>query len=67
MDFCTYDHILDTTWITDKKLLQFKLSKSGQILCVDIKDWFSQARSQLMLEKVQRRATKFILGDYSMD
>ena len=26
---------LDTIWITDKKLLHFKLSKSGQILCVD--------------------------------
>ena len=30
-----YDDILDTIWITDKKLLHFKLSKSGQILCVD--------------------------------
>ena len=28
-------HILDASWITDKKLLHFKLSKSGQTLCVD--------------------------------
>ena len=34
MDFCTYD-ILDTIWITDKKLLHFKLSKLGQILHVN--------------------------------
>ena len=31
MDFCIYDDILDTIWITDKKLLHFKLSKSGQL------------------------------------
>ena len=30
-----YDEILDTIQITDKKLLHFKLSKSGQILHVD--------------------------------
>ena len=35
MDFCIYDNILNTIWITDKKLLHFKLSKSGQILHVD--------------------------------
>ena len=35
MDFCTYDDILDTIPITDKKLLHFKPSKSGQILRVD--------------------------------
>ena len=35
MEFCTYDDILNTIWITDKKLLHFKLSKSGQILRVD--------------------------------
>ena len=35
MDFCIYDDILNAIWITDKKLLHFKLSKSGQILCVD--------------------------------
>ena len=35
MDFCIYDDILDTILITDKKLLHFKLSKSGHILCVD--------------------------------
>ena len=35
MEFCTYDDILDTIWITDRKLLHFKLSKSGQILSVD--------------------------------
>ena len=29
----TYDDILDKIWIADKKL-HFKLSKSGQILCV---------------------------------
>ena len=32
MDFDTYDDILVEIWITNKKLLQFKLSKSGQIL-----------------------------------
>ena len=31
----TYDDILNTTLITNKKLLHFKLSLSGQILCVD--------------------------------
>ena len=35
MDFCIYDDILATILITDKKLLHFKLSKSGQILRVD--------------------------------
>ena len=30
-----YDDILDTIQLTDKKLLHFKLSKSGQILRVD--------------------------------
>ena len=35
MDFCIYDDILDTIGITDKKLLHFKPSKSGQILHVD--------------------------------
>ena len=35
MDFYIYDDILDMMQITDKKLLHFKLSKSGQILCVD--------------------------------
>ena len=43
MDFCIYDDILDTRQITDKKSLHFKLSKSGQILCVE--DRFSQAWS----------------------
>ena len=32
---CLYDDILDTIWITNKKLLHFKLSKSGQILRID--------------------------------
>ena len=35
MDFCIYDDILDMLEITDKKLLHFKLSKSGQNLRVD--------------------------------
>ena len=35
MDFYIYDDILDMIQITDKKLLQFKLSQSGQILRVD--------------------------------
>ena len=35
MDFCIYDDILRTIQVTDKKLLHFKLSKSGQILRVD--------------------------------
>ena len=35
MEFCICDYILDTIQITDKKLLPFKLSKSGQILRVD--------------------------------
>ena len=35
MDFCIYNEILDTNWITDKKLLHFKLSKLGRILYVD--------------------------------
>ena len=30
-----HDDIIDTIWITDKKLLHFKLSKSGKILRVD--------------------------------
>ena len=28
-------HIIDTIWITDKKLLHFRLSKLGQILRID--------------------------------
>ena len=35
MDCCTYNDILDTIWITDKKLLHFKLSNPGQILHID--------------------------------
>ena len=35
MDLCIYDDILNTIQITDKMLLHFKLSKSGQILRVD--------------------------------
>ena len=35
MEFCIYDDILDVIQVTDKKLLHFKLSKSGQILSVD--------------------------------
>ena len=35
MDFCIYDDILDMMQISDKMLLLFKLSKSGQILRVD--------------------------------
>ena len=41
MDFNIYDDILVTIWITDKKLLHFKLSNLGQILHVD------QARSHI--------------------
>ena len=35
MDCCIYDDTLDTTQITDRKLLYVELSKSGQILHVD--------------------------------
>ena len=35
MVFSIYDDILDTIQITDRTLLHFKLSKSGQVLCVD--------------------------------
>ena len=35
MDFCMYDDISDMIQITGKKLLHFKLSKSGQFLHVD--------------------------------
>ena len=35
MDFGIYGGILGTIQITDKKLLHFKLAKSGQILRVD--------------------------------
>ena len=35
MGFCIYDDILDTILITDKMLVHFKLSRSGQILNVD--------------------------------
>ena len=35
MDLCIYVDTLDAIRITDIKLLHFKLSKSGQILCVD--------------------------------
>ena len=47
MDFCIYDENLDTIQLTDKKLLHFKLSKSGQILHVD--KTFSQARLHILL------------------
>ena len=36
MGFCIHDDILNTIQITDKRLLHFKLKKSGQILHVDI-------------------------------
>ena len=35
MDFCIYDDILLMIHVINKKLLHFKLSKSGQILHVD--------------------------------
>ena len=35
MDFCIYDDILHMIQITDKKLLHFKLSESGQFLRVE--------------------------------
>ena len=35
IDSCKYDDILHTIWITDTKLLHFRLSKLGQILRVD--------------------------------
>ena len=35
MDVCIHDNILDTIQIAAKKLLRFKLSKSGQTLHVD--------------------------------
>ena len=35
MDFCTYDDILDTIWITDKKLLHCKLSKFLRVYKTD--------------------------------
>ena len=35
MDFYIYDDIFNAVLIIDKKLLRFKLSKSGQILHVD--------------------------------
>ena len=35
MDFYIYGDGLDTILITDKMLLHFKLSRLGQILCVD--------------------------------
>ena len=35
MNCCIHEDILDTIQIIDKKLLHFKLSKSGQILHVD--------------------------------
>ena len=35
IDICNYDDTLGTIWITNKKLLHFKLSKSFQILRLD--------------------------------
>ena len=35
IDFCIYNDIYDMIQVTDKKLLYFKLSKSGQFLRVD--------------------------------
>ena len=35
MEFCTSDEIFVKMLIKDKKLLHFKVSKLGQILCVD--------------------------------
>ena len=35
MDFCIHDDIFNMLHIANKKLLHFKLSKSGQILHVD--------------------------------
>ena len=35
MELCIYDDVFDTIQISNEKLLHFKLSKSGQNLCVD--------------------------------
>ena len=35
MYFCIHDDILHRIWITDKRLLHFRFTKSDQILCVD--------------------------------
>ena len=48
MDFCIYDDIIDIIRITDKKLIHFKLSESGQILHVDNTSFPMQARSHII-------------------
>ena len=47
MDFGISDDILVTVLIIDKKLLHFKPSQLGQILCVNT--GFSQAQSQIQV------------------
>ena len=52
MDLCMYDDILDAIWITGKKLLHFKLSKSCQILHVLDKTCFPRPNHILCAYKI---------------
>ena len=52
MDFCIYDDILDMIQIADKTLLLFKLSKSGQILRVDIRPVFPGPVTYLAMHNI---------------
>ena len=59
MEFCIYDDLLDTIQITDKKLLYFKLSKSGQIFRVD-KTCFPRPGHNLICNKRPQRVANTI-------
>ena len=51
MNFCIYNDILDTIQIIEKKLLHFKLSKSGQILHVG-KTCFPRPSHICLIQKI---------------
>ena len=57
MDFCIYGDIFNAVLIIDKKLLRFKLSKSGQILHVDKTGFPSPGH--ILMQYVQRRCNLY--------
>ena len=63
MDFCIYDDIFDMIQVTDKKLLHFKLSKSGQFLRVD-KTCFPRPSHIIMIMIVTTKLGLSYLNSY---
>ena len=64
MDFCICDDILDMIQITDKKLLHFKLSKSGQILRINKTCFPRPGHIYYYVAILMWRLIKWIVGEY---